>query len=73
MPLPPGLNEKLRVWVNHSITNEVNGNMTQGVLPFQYEVSATACGMTALAGLPAYLDLAVVSGLTGAIRRDSRR
>ena len=43
--------------------------MTQGVLPFQYEVSATACGMTALAGLPAYLDLAVVSGLTGAIRR----
>ena len=43
--------------------------MTQGVLPFQYEVSATACGMTALAGLPAYLDLAAVSGLTGAIRR----
>ena len=47
--------------------------MTQGVLPFQYEVSAAACGMTALAGLPAYLDLAAVSGLTGAIRRDSRR
>jgi hypothetical protein len=43
--------------------------MTQGVLPFQYEVSASACGMTALAGLPAYLDLAAVSGLTGAIRR----
>lgn len=43
--------------------------MTQGVLPFQYEVSAAACGMTALAGLPAYLDLAAVSGLTGAIRR----
>jgi hypothetical protein len=43
--------------------------MTQGVLPFQYEVSATACGMTALAGLPAYLDLAAVSGLTGAIGR----
>ena len=42
--------------------------MTQGVLPFQYEVSAAACGMTALAGLPAYLDLAAVSGLTGAIR-----
>jgi len=43
--------------------------MTQGVLPFQYEVRASACGMTALAGLPAYLDLAAVSGLTGAIRR----
>ena len=43
--------------------------MTQGVLPFQYEVSASACGMTALARLPAYLDLAAVSGLTGAIRR----
>jgi hypothetical protein len=43
--------------------------MTQGVLPFQYEVSAAGCGMTALAGLPAYLDLAAVSGLTGAIGR----
>jgi len=43
--------------------------MTQGVLPFQYEVSTSACGMTALAGLPAYLDLAAVAGLTGAIRR----
>jgi hypothetical protein len=43
--------------------------MTQGVLPFQYEVSASACGMTALAGLPAYLDWAAVSGLTAAIRR----
>jgi DDE family transposase len=43
--------------------------MTQGVLPFQYEVSGAACGMTALAGLPAYLDLAAVSGLTAAIRR----
>jgi hypothetical protein len=43
--------------------------MTQGVLPFQYEVRATTCGMTALAGLPAYLDLAAGSGLTAAIRR----
>jgi hypothetical protein len=34
--------------------------MTQGVLPFQYEVSAAACGMTALAA---------VSGLTRAIGR----
>ena len=30
--------------------------ITQGVLPFRYEVERTACGMTALAGLPAYLD-----------------
>ena len=43
--------------------------MTQGVLAFQYEVSVSACGMTALAGLPASLDLAAVSGLTGAIGR----
>ena len=57
------------VWRNHSITNEVHASMTQGVLPFQYEVSAAACGMTALAGLPAYMDLAAVSGLTGAIGR----
>jgi hypothetical protein len=40
----------------------------QGVLPFRYEREPTASGMTALAGLPAYLELAVVSGLTDSIR-----
>ncbi len=43
--------------------------MSQGTLPFQYEIEKTASGMTALGGLPAYLDLAVVSGLTKSIRR----
>jgi len=43
--------------------------VTQGVLPFRYECEPTASGMTALAGLPPYLELAVVSGLTDSIRR----
>jgi len=41
----------------------------QGVLPFRYEAEPTNSGMTALAGLPAYLELAAVSGLTMSIRR----
>jgi len=40
----------------------------QGILPFRYECEPTASGMTALAGLPPYLELAVVSGLTNSIR-----
>mgnify|MGYP000184109676 CR=1 FL=1 len=44
----------------------------QGVLPFHYEAEPTNSGMTALAGLPAYLELATVSGLTGSIRRHLR-
>lgn len=43
--------------------------VAQGVLPFRYECEPTGSGMTALAGLPAYLELAVVSGLVGSIRR----
>jgi hypothetical protein len=31
--------------------------MAQGSLPYKYEEEKTACGMTALAGLPLYLDL----------------
>jgi hypothetical protein len=41
----------------------------QGVLPFRYEAEPTESGMTALAGLPAYLELAIVSGLTDSIQR----
>ena len=41
----------------------------QGVLPFNYECEPTESGMTALAGLPAYLELAIVSGLTDSIER----
>jgi hypothetical protein len=43
--------------------------MTQGVLPFQYQVERASAGMTALAGLPTYLDLAAVSGLTASIEQ----
>ena len=46
--------------------------IAQGVLPFRYEAEPTASGMTALAGLPPYLELAVVSGLTDSIRRHLR-
>ena len=41
--------------------------MTQGVLPFKYEEEKTQTGMTALAGLPVYLDLAKVIGLSKSI------
>lgn len=37
--------------------------MPQGVLPYKYEEEKTNTGMTALAGLPVYLDLASVLGL----------
>jgi len=43
--------------------------MSQGILPFQYEVEPVASDMTALAGLPSYLDLATVCGLTDSIRQ----
>ena len=37
--------------------------LKQGVLPFSYECEPTESGMTALAGLPAYLELAAVAKL----------
>jgi len=43
--------------------------MTQGVLPFKYEEAKTQSGMTALAGLPLYLDLAKVIGLSKSIQQ----
>ena len=43
--------------------------MKQGVLPFQYEEEKSSTGMTGLAGLPAYLDLAQVAGLWRSIGR----
>jgi hypothetical protein len=44
-------------------------SMPQGVLPYKYEEEKTASGMTALAGLPVYLDLASVLGLGDDIQR----
>lgn len=43
--------------------------LKQGVLPFSYECEPTESGMTALAGLPAYLELAVVAKLPDSIKR----
>lgn len=46
--------------------------MKQGVLPFHYEEEKRSTGMTALAGLPAYLDLARVTGLCRSVERHVR-
>jgi len=43
--------------------------MTQGILPFKYETEKNTTGMTALAGLPVYLDLAGVIGLSKSIEK----
>jgi len=43
--------------------------MAQGVLPFKYEAEKKTTGMTALGGLPAYLDLAHVVGLSKSIQK----
>lgn len=43
--------------------------MAQGVLPFQYKEKKSTSGLTALGGLPAYLDLAEAAGLSAGIRR----
>lgn len=41
--------------------------MAQGVLPYKYEEERSRGGMTALAGLPIYLDLASVLGVSDCI------
>ncbi|MCD6571421.1 MAG: IS1380 family transposase [Deltaproteobacteria bacterium] len=43
--------------------------MAQGILPFKYETEKNTTGMTALAGLPVYLDLAQVIGLSKSIEK----
>jgi hypothetical protein len=43
--------------------------MAQGLLPFKYEKEERASGMTALGGLPVYLDLAMAMGLGESIER----
>lgn len=42
--------------------------MAQGVLPVQYERERTGKGMTANGGLPLYLELAHVAGITKSVR-----
>ena len=46
--------------------------MAQGVLFFKYEEEATSCGMTALGGLPVYLDLAWIAGMGKSIEEHLR-
>lgn len=43
--------------------------MTQGLLPFQYEIEEGSSGLTALAGLPVYLELATVMCLSKSIEQ----
>lgn len=43
--------------------------MAQGIFPFQYEVEKRPGGMTALAGLPTYLEFGYVMGLGKAIEK----
>lgn len=43
--------------------------VAQGVLPFQYEEEQSPGGMTALGGLPLYLELFAAAGLSKAIRK----
>ena len=43
--------------------------MAQGILPFKYEEEKKDTGLTGLAGLPVYLDLATVMGLSEIIER----
>ena len=43
--------------------------MAQGALPFKYEEQVQGGGMTALAGLPVYLDLAHVMGLSSSVEK----
>ena len=42
--------------------------MSQRALPFQYAEENTSTGMTSLSGLPAYVDMAEVSGLVESVR-----
>ena len=43
--------------------------MSQGALPFKYKEQLPGGGMTALAGLPVYLDLAHVMGLSRSVEK----
>ena len=43
--------------------------MAQGVLPFKYEEERKETGMTSLGGLPLYLDLAEVVGLSKSVQK----
>ncbi len=46
--------------------------MSQGVLGYQYEEEKKAVGLTAMAGLPVYLDLARVMGFSESVQKHVR-
>jgi hypothetical protein len=46
--------------------------IAQGLLPFKYELERSEAGMTGLAGLPLYLDLAAVVGLSQSVEKHVR-
>lgn len=46
--------------------------VSRGLLPFQYDIEEERTGMTALAGLPAYVELAHVAGLQASVMRHVR-
>ena len=55
--------------VNKNYHQPSVSTMSQGILPFKYETEKDATGMTALAGLPVYLDLIHVTGLSKSIEK----
>jgi hypothetical protein len=57
------------VFANKNYHQRGESIMAQGILPFKYEAEKEATGMTALAGLPIYLDLAKVVGLSKSIQK----
>ena len=46
--------------------------ITQGLLPFKYELESSEAGMTGLGGLPLYLDLAAAMGVSQSIEKHVR-
>jgi len=44
--------------------------MPQGYLPFKYQEEKNSTHMTALAGLPTYLELAIVAGMADSIKKN---
>jgi hypothetical protein len=60
------------MWAQQIYHQRGESIMPQGVLSYKYEEDKTDTGMTALAGLPVYLDLASVLGLGDHIRTHLR-
>jgi hypothetical protein len=67
------MNRDDRIYLSQQIYHQRGETiMPQGVLPYKYEEERTGSGMTALAGLPVYLDLASVLDLGASIAKHLR-